>query len=285
MAQLNMRDSGTIGIIILIVNVIFSYRGFTNARFFDGYKFEVDRILIYKDYKRLVTSGFLHISWTHLIFNMVSLIFFSGSVESYLGGIKFLIIYLASLLGGNLFTLLIHKNHGDYNSVGASGAVCGIIFASIALFPGMSVGIFFIPMSIPGWLYGLLYVLYSIYGIKSKKGNIGHEAHLGGALIGMTVALLMEPSAFIENYLTIIIIAVPTLVFIYIIITRPQLLLIDNFFFKTHQKAYTIDQRYNLEKIDQQKEIDRILDKINKKGINSLSKSESQKLKEYAKKM
>ena len=178
-----MSDTGTIGLIILIVNVIFSYKGFTNEQFFDGYKFEVDRILVNKDYKRLITSGFLHVNWTHLIFNMVSLIFFSGSVESYLGGVQFLIIYMASLIGGNLFTLLIHKNHGDYNAVGASGAVCGIIFASIALFPGMGVGIFFIPFSIPGWLYGVLYVLYSIYGIKSTKGNIGHEAHLGGALI------------------------------------------------------------------------------------------------------
>ena len=280
-----MSDTGTIGLIILIVNVIFSYKGFTNEQFFDGYKFEVDRILVNKDYKRLITSGFLHVNWTHLIFNMVSLIFFSGSVESYLGGVQFLIIYIASLIGGNLFTLLIHKNHGDYNAVGASGAVCGIIFASIALFPGMGVGIFFIPFSIPGWLYGVLYVLYSIYGIKSTKGNIGHEAHLGGALIGMTVALLMEPYAFLDNYATILIIAIPTIAFIYIIITRPHFLLVDNLFFKTHPKAYNIDQRYNLEKSKRQNEIDRILDKINKKGIDSLSASEKQKLKENSKKI
>lgn len=280
-----MSDTGTIGIIIVIVNVIFSYKGFTNEQFFDGYKFEVDRILINKDYKRLITSGFLHVNWTHLIFNMVSLIFFSGSVESYLGGVQFLIIYMASLIGGNLFTLLIHKNHGDYNAVGASGAVCGIIFASIALFPGMGVGIFLIPFSIPSWLYGILYVLYSIYGIKSKKGNIGHEAHLGGALLGMTVALFMEPSSFLYNYPTILIIAVPTIAFIYVIITRPQFLLVDNLFFKTHPKAYNIDQRYNLEKSKRQNEIDRILDKINKKGMDGLSTTEKQKLKEYSKKI
>jgi membrane associated rhomboid family serine protease len=280
-----MSDTGTIGLIILIVNVIVSYKGFTNEQFFNGYKFEVDRILVNKDYKRLITSGFLHVNWTHLIFNMVSLIFFSGSIESYLGGVQFLLIYMASLVGGNLFTLLIHKNHGDYNAVGASGAVCGIIFASIALFPGMGVGIFFIPFSIPGWLYGVLYVLYSIYGIRSNKGNIGHEAHLGGALLGMTVALLMEPSAVLDNYPTILIIAIPTIAFIYIIITRPQFLLVDNLFFKTHPKAYNIDQRYNLEKSKRQKEIDKILDKINDKGIDSLSTSERQKLTEYSKKV
>ena len=280
-----MSNTGTIALIILLVNVVFSYKGFRNEQFFDGYKFDVDKILINKDYKRLITSGFLHVSWTHLIFNMISLILFSGSVEGYLGGIRFLIIYLASLVGGNLFTLLVHKNRGDYSSVGASGAICGIIFASIALFPGMGVGLFLVPISIPGWLFGILFVLYSIYGIKSQRGNIGHEAHLGGGLVGMVLAILMEPSAFPENYLTILIITVPTIAFIYIIITRPQFLLIENLFFKKHQKVYTIDQRYNLEKSNQQKEIDCILDKINKKGINSLSKSESEKLKEYSKKI
>lgn len=280
-----MSNTGTIAILILMVNVLFSYKGFTNQTFFDGYKFEVHKILVNKDYKRLLTSGFLHVSWMHLIFNMVSLIFFSSSIESYLGGVRFLVIYLVSLVGGNLFTLLIHRHHGDYDAVGASGAVCGVIFASIALFPGMGVGMFFIPFSIPGWLYGVLFVLYSIYGIKSKKGNIGHEAHLGGALVGMTVAILMEPAALLENYLTILVIVVPTVLFIYVIVMRPQFLLIDNFFFKTHPKGYTIDQRYNLQKSERQNEIDRILDKINKTGIGSLSKTESLKLKEFSKKI
>ncbi len=280
-----MSSTGTLGLIILIINVICSYKGFNNEHFFDTYKFGVDKILINKEYKRLITSGFLHVNWAHLIFNMLSLIFFSGSIEGYLGGIQFLIIYMASLIGGNLFSLLVHKNQGDYYSVGASGAVCGIIFASIALFPGMGIGFFFLPISIPGWLYGILFVLFSIYGIRSKKDNIGHEAHLGGALVGMAVALLLEPAAFLENYIAILIISVPTIAFIYLIITRPHLLLIDNLFFKTHQKAYNIDQRYNLEKTNKQKEIDRILDKINKRGMNSLTRSESQKLKEYSKKI
>lgn len=132
-----MTDTGIIGLILIIANIVFSYKGFTNETFFDGYKFEVDRILINKDYKRLVTSGFLHVSWTHLIFNMLSLYAFSGLIESNLGGLKFLIIYFVSLVGDDLLSLFVHRNHGDYNSVGASGAVCGIIFASIALFPGM----------------------------------------------------------------------------------------------------------------------------------------------------
>lgn len=280
-----MGGSGTIGIFLIIINFLVSYKGFTDQRFFETYKFDVDRILLQKDYKILVTSGFLHVSWTHLIFNMISLLLFSGSVEAYLGGLQFGIIYLASLVGGGLFSLLVHRNHGDYTAVGASGAVCGIIFASIALFPGMGVGLFFIPLSIPGWIYGVLFVIYSIYGIKSKKGNIGHEAHLGGALVGMIVALLMAPGAFAENYFAILIIAVPTIVFIYFIITRPHILLVDNFFFKKHHKAYNIDQRYNLEKTTRQNEIDHILEKISRSGLGSLTRAESKKLKDHSRKL
>jgi membrane associated rhomboid family serine protease len=214
-----MQGTGIITILLIIINVIFSYKGFTNDLFFEHYKFEVDKILRKKDYIRLISSGFLHVSWSHLFFNMLSLYFFSGLIES-LGGIEFLAIYFASMVGGGLLCLFIHRNHGDYSAVGASGAVCGIIFASIALFPGMRIGFFGLPFSIPGWLYGVVYILFSIYGIRSKKDNIGHEAHLGGALVGMAVSLIMEPSAFAENYTAILMISVPAIIFIYLIAAK-----------------------------------------------------------------
>ena len=99
----------------------------------------------------------------------------------------------------------------------------------------------------------------------------------------MFAALLMQPKALAENYLTILIIVVPTLLFIYLIITRPHVLLVDNFYFKTHNKYYSVDHRYNEERNNKQLEVDKILDKINKKGINSLSKKEKDLLEEYSK--
>jgi len=87
-------------------------------------------------------------------------------------------------VGGNLLALVIHRKNPSYSSVGASGAINGVIFASIAVFPGMK--IFFMP----GWVFGLIFILYSLYGIRSQKQNIGHESHLGGALAGMLVAIL-----------------------------------------------------------------------------------------------
>ncbi len=255
--------------------------GFNNESFFERYLFRVDNILIKKEYIRLVSSGFLHIGWVHLIFNMASLYFFSEMLELYLGTIPFLVVYFAGLVGGDLLALFIHRRHGDYSSVGASGAVCGVIFASIALFPGMSINLFFLPVSIDGWLYGLVYILYTIYGVRSKSDNIGHEAHLGGALVGMLTGLAFHPSAFLLNYVVIMIISVPALIFIYVIISRPHVLFVDNFYFKQHRNA-TIEDRYNLAKAEKQNEIDRILEKIHRRGVSSLTKAEKDKLDKYS---
>ena len=269
--------------LLIIANVAFSYKGFKSTEFFEKYKFEVEKILLYKDYKRLFTSSFLHVNWQHLIFNMLSLYIFSGIVGLYLNGFEFLLIYVASMVGGDLLSLVIHKHDPAYSSVGASGAICGVMYAAIALFPGFSMGLFFIPVAIPGWIFGLAFVLVSMYGIKSKRDNVGYEAHLGGALVGMTVALLLHPFAFMNNYLVILVIAVPTIIFIYLIITRPHLLLIDNFFFNTQKNDYSVDHRYNEEKSNQEKEIDAILDKISSRGIRSLSRKEKDALDRYSK--
>ena len=279
-----MSDIGFVGLALIILNFAVSYKGFNTGLLFDGYKFEVDRILIDKDYGRLITSGFLHVNWMHLIFNMLSLYAFSDLLEWRLGPLNFAIIYFASLIGGNILALFVHRQHGDYSAVGASGAVCGVIFASIALFPGIGVGFFGMPYSIPSWGYGLLFVGISIFGIKSNKDNIGHEAHLGGALVGMLTAIIMQPEALKENYLPILATVVPTVVFIFLIITRPHILLTNNSFFESNKKDhYDIDHIYNEKRTNKEKELDKLLEKISKKGMSSLSTKEKNRLKELSK--
>jgi membrane associated rhomboid family serine protease len=277
--------AGLFVFIIIIVTVFVSYKGFTDNRFLENYAFVVDRILVDRQYYRLVTSGFLHTGWLHLGFNLFSLYIFSGVVEMGLGSLNFLLIYFASLIGGGLLSLLIHRHHGSYSSVGASGAVCGVMFASVALFPWLRITLFPLPIGIPSWMYAVLFVGFSIYGIRSKKDNIGHDAHLGGALVGMVLALVLHPAALAENYGTILLILVPTVVFVYIIITRPELLYVDNLFYKTQKDFYSVDHEYNVRRADQQQEVDRILEKISRSGMASLSRKEKQTLKEYSKKV
>ena len=181
-----------ISIFLILANVLVSWKGFNDRNFYERYEFSVEKILLYKQYYRLVTSGFLHVNWMHLIFNMIALYFFSGSVEYFSGPLQFLLIYFASLVGGDLLSLFIHRHDSGYSSVGASGAVNGIIFAAIAVFPGMKM--FF---GIPAWVFGLAYVLYSIYGIRSRRNNVGHESHLAGSLIGM-LACTPEVKKFVS---------------------------------------------------------------------------------------
>jgi len=272
-----------ISLILILVNCFVSWKGFNGRNFYERYEFSIEKVKIYKQYYRLVTSVFLHVNWMHLIFNMIALYFFSSSIEAYFGPILFLLIYFASMIGGDLLSLFIHRYDNSYSSVGASGAVNGIIFASIAVFPGMKMGLFFIPIAIPAWIFGLAYIAYSIYGIRSRRDNVGHESHLAGALVGMLLAVAIFPGALVQNYLVIGAIALPCIVFIYIILTRPHVLLINNQFFRSQRKFYSVDQKYNAEKLDRQKEVDRILDKINKRGMKSLTPKEKEMLEQYSK--
>src|SRR6478609_9737947 len=127
-----MTEVGIATLILIFVNVLCSYPGFKDHSYLKNYGFDVHRIIIKKEYKRLITSGFFHVSWLHLVLNMLTLCLFSAGVESQLGPAKFLFIYFCSLAGGNLFSLFVYRYRGDYSSVGATGAVNGIMFATIA---------------------------------------------------------------------------------------------------------------------------------------------------------
>jgi membrane associated rhomboid family serine protease len=195
-------------LLIIIVNVLVSMKGFKDYGFLEKYKFQISSILSGEKI-RLFTSGFLHVDWMHLGFNMYALYLFGGIVTGMLGIPSFLIIYTLSLLAGNLYSLKYHKNEPYYSAVGASGAVSGIVYSSILLYPDMSLYLFFIPIPIPGYIFGIGYLIYSIYGMKKQIGNVGHSAHLGGAIGGFAITLLLNPSLFYTNKLMVLLLAVP----------------------------------------------------------------------------
>ncbi|NAW51594.1 rhomboid family intramembrane serine protease [Elizabethkingia argentiflava] len=200
-------------IIIIAVTTIISLKGFNDPSFFSKNMFQVQAIQKRKEYARLITSGFLHADFTHLLFNMLTLYFFSGLVIGYLGAIAYLIIYIASIVGGNLFSLFIYKNKPGYSAIGASGGVSGILFAAIAMNPYMEIGILFIPIPIHGYIFGALYFGYSVYLMLNPKqwDNLGHAAHLGGAAVGLVYALLSYPENTLEHIFQILIMSLPLL--------------------------------------------------------------------------
>lgn len=278
-----MSDTGIICILLLVANFFVSYRGFTSPSFFRKYAFETAPVLERKEYIRLASAGFLHLGWMHLLFNLFSMYAFGGALELYLGPLRFLLIYFFSLLGGNVLALFIHRRRGNYTAVGASGAVCGLIFSCLVLFPRMGINIFGI-FFLPGWLYAFLFFLITIAGIRSRSDGICHEAHLGGGLAGMFTTIVLEPASLRNNLALVIVLMALSLLLLYVLTFRPQHLLSRNIFRK-EERYYSIDHRYNAERTAQQKEVDAILDKIHRKGMESLSRKEREVLDAYSKKV
>ncbi|MCY1229482.1 Rhomboid family protein [compost metagenome] len=154
----------------------------------------------------MFSSGFLHVDIAHLAFNMLTLYLFAPYVISGLGSFTFLMVYAGSLILGNLLTMALHKNDYSYRAVGASGAVIGVVYAAILVQPALE--IYFMP----GYIFGIIYLLYSIYGMKSKSDNIGHTAHFGGAVGGYLITLSRVPEMITENTQTVIILALPIII-------------------------------------------------------------------------
>jgi len=193
---------------IIIANVLASIKGFSDRLFFDKYKFQMGAIQRGEKI-RMLTSAFLHVDYMHLILNMYVLYIFAPIIIIKLGVVKFLVLYFGSLLAGSLFTLYFHKKELYYSAVGASGAVAGIIYAAILLNPNMRLIMFPLPIPIPGYIFGLGYLLYSIYGMKKQLGNVGHSAHLGGAIGGYALMLLVYPVIFAQSFTVVILLGIP----------------------------------------------------------------------------
>jgi len=195
--------------ILIAINALVSFKGFSDRSFLERYKFQIGPIY-QGDQIRMLSSGFLHVDQTHLIFNMFALFIFADPVIDNVGIIKFVLIYFGSLLAGNTLSLSFHKKEPYYSAVGASGAVMGIVYAAIMLNPEMRLSFILFPVfSFPGWVFGVGYFLYSVYGMKKQLGNIGHSAHLGGAIGGFVLTLALFPQIFTLNRNIILILALP----------------------------------------------------------------------------
>jgi membrane associated rhomboid family serine protease len=200
----------TILIAIIIVNALVSFKGFNDQAFFRKYEFHMGSVRAGEQI-RLISSGFLHADIAHLAFNMITLYFFAPVVVAYLGSLSFAIIYFGSLIFGSLLTILFHKDDYNYRAIGASGAVTGVLYSAILLQPDMMLGIFFI-IPMPAYLFGILYLLYSIYGMRAKNDNIGHTAHFGGAIGGYLITLITNPQLVVDHTFMVVLLTIPIII-------------------------------------------------------------------------
>jgi len=267
--------------LIIAVTCVVSFRGFRSFGFEEKYIFNPEAILAGGQYYRLVAPGFLHADIRHLMLNMVSLLFFGRGVESALGSGQFLLIYFGAIIGGNLLSLYVHRHH-EYRAHGASGGVCGILFASILVHPGGAISLFYFPVGIPNWLYAIGFLLASFYGMKEhNRGDIGHDAHLGGAIIGFGLTAALNPEYVRYSPWIFAIVLVASIALLVYLWVNPLFLPVSTFSgglpWRRREKKGQIP-KYKRESL----EMDAVLDKISKGGIESLTAEEKRLLDEVS---
>lgn len=189
----------SITLIIVIVTAFVSIGGLSNQKIMDDLIFYPPAIQR-RQYYRFISHGFLHADYFHLAFNMIALYSFGEAVEKSLfshpcvfgesGKYFFLLLYFAGLLIASLPDYFRHKNNYHFRSLGASGAVSAVIFAAITLLPQLPINLLFIPIGIPGFIFGIIYLIASAYLDKRGGGHINHSAHLWGALFGILFVLV-----------------------------------------------------------------------------------------------
>lgn len=184
--------------ILLGLMIAMSLTGFNNRAFMEKYLFSPYEVKHHREYYRFVTHAFLHGDTIHLLFNGVTLFYFGQAFEDYLhseynaltSGIVFWGFVLGAIFASSLISYFRHKDNPNYRSLGLSGVTSAILFAVIMIFPKLPVGLLFIPIDIPGWIFGIIYLAFEIYSDRNQKTNIAHDAHISGAVFGIIFILI-----------------------------------------------------------------------------------------------
>ena len=124
-------------------------------------------------------------------------------------------LYFSSLYLGNYLSLRYHENQEDYTAVGASGAVSGIVYSAVLLYPDMKLAFLFFPIPLPGYVIATLYLIYTLYGMKRQQDNIGHTAHFGGAISGLCATIAFQPNVISSSAFTLSILAATIIIAAY----------------------------------------------------------------------
>ncbi|MEM6841040.1 MAG: rhomboid family intramembrane serine protease [Bacteroidota bacterium] len=186
--------------ILIIITVAASLYAWNRPELLQRWMFNPYAVRSRREYYRFITSGFIHQDYLHLFFNMFTLYFFGSIIEQVygiifgdLGGVLYVVMYLVAIVVSGVSTYAKHKNHPNYNSLGASGGVAAILFGAILYDPTNNILLFAI-IPIPGFILGIFFLIYSYQRSKQTRDRINHDAHLWGALFGAAFTILLNPA-------------------------------------------------------------------------------------------
>jgi membrane associated rhomboid family serine protease len=197
----------TISIIIIVISVAASLYAWNHPDKYSRWMMNPFAVVHKQQYYRLITSGFIHTGYVHLLFNMITLYFFGDVIERifryYYGGsgiFYFLLLYFMGMLVADIPSLIKYRNNANYNSLGASGAVSAVVFAGILFNPTAKICVFLPVLCLPGFIFGILFLLYSYYQSKRMADNINHDAHFYGAVFGVVFSIIIEPRVIVTFF-------------------------------------------------------------------------------------
>lgn len=180
---------------LILANILVSgYAFFGDKSFANHFAFNVGAVVKGEQHYRVVTSGFLHADLFHLLLNMLTLYFFGPPVEHILGKLGYIVVYFGSLIASGITSAIVHRRNPAYSAIGASGAVSGVLLSFCVFAPLAPIYLFMLPIGIPALLYGFIFIVISARQMGDGS-RIAHEGHLGGALAGVVLTILMRPDA------------------------------------------------------------------------------------------
>ena len=178
---------------IFVLTIFTSIKAFKDPHLKYKFLFNPYRLTRNKEWHQVFTHGLIHANWMHLGFNMLAFYFFAFSLETIIGHYEFFVLYMMSLVISTIPGLIQHKDNDLYNALGASGAVSAVVMSFILIMPDIELMFILLPIPMPGWVLGLLYIGYSFYASLRRTDNIAHDAHLWGALSGIVITVLLKP--------------------------------------------------------------------------------------------
>jgi membrane associated rhomboid family serine protease len=182
--------------IILTLTLVISVIGFLSRTVLMKAVLRPSEIAQGREYATLLTSGFVHADFGHLLFNLVTYCSFAFVMEKAMGELRLEILYFGALLASNIGVCIRHRNEPNYTALGASGAITAVLFAAIVYFPTMRLSLFFVPIGVPAPLFAVIYLGYSFFASGRPGSRIGHDAHIIGALTGLVFVLVTAPERF-----------------------------------------------------------------------------------------
>ncbi|MBL7998196.1 MAG: rhomboid family intramembrane serine protease [Candidatus Kapabacteria bacterium] len=193
MNEMYTNDGGQFALLIMAATVIASVASFLSRQFFEFNILHPYSIARGRSIHTLITGNMIHGDIPHLLFNMMSYYFFAFPLERAIGSFEFCVVYFGAMLIGNLPSLVQQRNNPGYYTLGASGAVSGIVFAMILFDPLARYRMLFIPFPMPAFIFGIMYLAYSYFAARNANDNINHHAHLWGAIGGLIMLILVKP--------------------------------------------------------------------------------------------